>query len=157
ALEGIGNKNAQSLYMLPGLFFSGLAIMRSGRERKYWMLALNLLFLSCIIFGLILSANRSGWVVGLIALAFMFGNAGLRMKSFIYLIIVGFAVTYFVEEYASDIVEYKYDQTFVRDYKSDDARKFLLVESMKAGFDQPFLGLGPMELTEHLAIRAGSI
>lgn len=157
ALEGIGNKNAQSLYMLPGLFFSGLAIMRAGRLRKYRILALNLLLLSCIIFGLILSANRSGWVVGLIALAFIFGNSGLKMRSFVYLIILGFGVTYFVEEYASDIVEYKYDQTFVRDYKSDDARKLLLIESMKAGLDQPFLGLGPMDLTEHLAIRAGSM
>lgn len=157
-LEGIGNKNAQSLFTLPGIFFIILLITLYFKRNKYGMLALLILCMFFIVVSIFLSANRSGWV-GLIIIAFAY-LAYLRFSVSTFVIIGILSVfSYFaINRYAKDIVEHKIDKT-IDGYKSDDGRLILIKESLKVGLENPIIGVGMDELHRSMnkAVRSSSL
>ncbi|MBX2916330.1 MAG: O-antigen ligase family protein [Cyclobacteriaceae bacterium] len=157
ALEGIGNKNAQSLYMLPGLFFSSWIFSDSLRTRRLVLTLVHGIFLIVMAIGLILTANRSGWLAGILIMIFFLFKSGINFRVFLFLPLLYLVVSFYVENFALDIVDRKYEQTFVTSYSADKIRYFLLSESILAGLHNPFLGYGPIKLAEHLAESAAIV
>ena len=154
ALEGIGNKNAQSLFTLPGLFFSIFLISYYLRERKILIVAILLIGVFFIVVQTFLSANRSGYLGLFIIFISYLAFFRLNFRTiFISVILVLFAYVA-VEKYASDVFERKRKQT-VEGYGSDDGRQILIVESLKVGLENPILGIGFDNLTAEMATRLG--
>lgn len=158
ALEGIGNKNAQSLYTLPGIFFTILLVIQYLRAKRYLVVTLLVVFLFFMVIGVFLSANRSGWV-GLLIIAFTY-LVYLRFKSSTLIVFSLLAVFSYVaiNKYASDIVEHKINKT-VEGYQSDDGRIILMKESLRTGLENPVLGVGKDELHKRMskAVRMPSV
>lgn len=158
ALEGLGNKNAQSLFTLPALFLSGLLTVWSLRQRNMWLSAFLIAGLFFIVVSIFLSANRSGWLgMGVIVLIFfVYFRLSLNL-----LIIAGilFLFSYLgIDRYASDIVERKQEQT-LQGYRSDEGRLILIKESLKVGFENPWLGVGMDNLHKRMnqAVHRSSV
>lgn len=158
ALEGLGNKNAQSLFTLPALFLSGLLTVLSLRDRRFWLSAVLITGLFFIVVSIFLSANRSGWVgMGIIVLVFfVYFRLSLNL-----LIIAGilFFFSYLgIDRYARDIVERKQEQT-LQGYRSDEGRLILIKESLKVGLENPWLGVGMDRLHKqmNMAVHRSSV
>jgi hypothetical protein len=152
SLEGLGNKNAQSLFTLPGLFM-GVWLLLTYLRRRKWIATLTLVvvifFITVQIF---LSANRSGWL-GLVVvfISFLFYSGFRKATIFIGASIVFFAYVA-IEKYAGDIVERKREQT-VEGYTSDIGRQQLMRESLLVGISHPIFGIGKDELHREMARR----
>jgi hypothetical protein len=154
ALEGIGNKNAQSLFTLPGLFFSVFLISYYLRKRKILLVAILLTGVFFIVIQTFLSANRSGYLGLFIIFISYLTFFGLNFRT-IFVSIILILFTYLaVEKYASDVFERKRQQT-VEGYGSDVGRQILIVESLKVGLEHPILGIGFDNLTAEMATRLG--
>lgn len=158
ALEGIGNKNAQSLFTLPGIFLAVLLIIKYLKRRNYIMLFILGVSLFFVVIGVFLSANRSGWV-GLLIIVFSY-LIYLRF-SIVTLIIFGVLSIFSyigINRYARDIVEHKINKT-VEGYRSDEGRMILINESLKVGLENPLLGVGMDELHKRMdiAVRKPSL
>lgn len=149
ALEGIGNKNAQSLFTLPGIFLSVFLIIKYVRKRNYFMLVLLGASLFFVVIGVFLSANRSGWV-GLLIIVFSY-LIYLRFSVVTLIIFTVLSVFSYIgiNKYARDIVEHKISKT-VEGYTSDEGRVILIKESLKVGLENPLLGVGMDELHKRM-------
>lgn len=148
-LEGIGNKNAQSLFTLPGLFFCILITISNFRSKRYIFSLLTLLSLFFIVVSIFLSANRSGWVgLGIIILVYLIYFRLSTNFLFIALVLISFSYLA-VDRFASDIVEHKQKQT-LEGYESDEGRLILMKESLRVGIENPFLGVGMDELHKRM-------
>lgn len=155
-LDGIGNKNAQSLFTLPGLFFGSFLLVRALSERKIIKIFILVSFLFVIITGVFLSANRSGWlglVIIFIAILFVIG---IRGRTIFFSVIVIALSYYAVDRFASDIFSRKKKQT-IEGYRSDVGRRMLMVESMTIGIENPLFGVGIDELHHQMAARLGLV
>ncbi len=152
SLEGLGNKNAQSLFTLPGLFL-GVWLLLTYIRRTKWVAAGTLIVaIFFITVQLFLSANRSGWLgLAVIFISFFFYSGFRRTTIFIGAGIIFFAYLA-IEKYASDIVERKREQT-VGGYASDEGRQLLMKESFLVGIAHPILGIGKDELHREMARR----
>lgn len=151
ALEGLGNKNAQSLFTLPGLFLSILLLVWSLRKKNVILTAALLAGIFFIVISIFLSANRSGWVgLGIIvAIYFMYFRLSLNLM---FVVTVLFFFSYLgIDKYASDIVERKRMQT-VEGYESDEGRLILIKESLKVGYENPLLGIGMDQLHKRMNV-----
>ncbi|SFB99345.1 O-Antigen ligase [Flexibacter flexilis DSM 6793] len=152
ALEGLGNKNAQSLYTLPGLYLSIILLLHSYEERNIIKVAIFLSVVFILLIGLVLSANRSGWVGAMVVFAVAVVRMGISIKTIIIggvLMIIGYIA---VINFAADIVEHKLNKT-TDGYESDNKRELLILTSMQLGLEHPILGLGLDGLREELAHR----
>ncbi|MFN8313185.1 MAG: hypothetical protein U0289_10265 [Cyclobacteriaceae bacterium] len=145
-LEGIGNKNAQSLFTLPGIFLGSVMLLRAIGGRKFGEIVVLSLALFVILISMFLSGNRSGWLGLLVIFIAMLVITGLRPRAILFsLVILG--LTYVaIGQYASDIVERKREQT-TSGYSSDIGRRMLMVESMRVGLEHPFSEWGWMNCT----------
>ena len=158
ALEGLGNKNAQSLFTLPALFLSGLLTIWSLRQRNFWLSAFLITGLFFIVVSIFLSANRSGWVgMGIIVLIF-FVYFRLSLNLLIIAGILFFFSFLGIDRYARDIVERKQQQT-LQGYRSDEGRMILIKESLKVGLENPWLGVGMDRLHKqmNMAVHRSSV
>jgi hypothetical protein len=117
-LEGLGNKNAQSLFTLPGLFLSVFLSLYYLKRRKP---LLTLILLCCIFFitiQIFLSANRSGWLgLFVIFVSYLF-FARFSFRALLIGIVLAIFTYMAVENYAADIYERKSTQT-LEGYESD--------------------------------------
>lgn len=148
----LGNKNAQSLYTLPGLFFASLSLLRSYEQKNI----IKALFFAGAIFlliiGIALSANRSGWVGAFIILLFIMIRMGISFRTVIIgglLVVMGY---YAVTIFAADIIEHKFKKT-TEGYGSDERREELIFLSLKIGLEHPFFGVGFDRLLYELGTR----
>lgn len=151
-LEGIGNKNAQSLFTLPGLFLGTVVFGNLVSRRKWFLIIILAGCIFLILMSIFLSANRSG----LLGLAFIFLSAlfisGIHGPSLILSIIVlGFSYVV-IENYSKDIFEHKTEQT-IEGYSSDRGRMILINESISAGLKNPILGMGMDRLHREMASK----
>lgn len=155
ALEGLGNKNAQSLYTLPGLFFALHFLYDSIRSKRVFPIILLFGTIMVIVVAAIFTANRSGWLGALVVAVSLLYRVGFdfRIVSFLALISVG--ATFYISNNASEVVEHKVNQT-VEGYSSDEKRMDLLRESMLLGIEYPLIGLGQDALHQELANRVKS-
>lgn len=151
-LEGLGNKNAQSLFTLPGIFLGILLLLKYLKDRKL----IQVLILSSSIFfimvSVFLSANRSGWLGLLVILVVFVVYLGVGVRSMILLSVFSVLSYFAIENYAIDIVEHKRDQT-VEGYSSDEGRQRLALMAFEVGMENPVLGVGMDELHKEMAIR----
>jgi hypothetical protein len=152
ALEGIGNKNAQSLFTLPGLFLGTIVSMRLIAMRKWFFLTILACCLFFILISLFLSANRSGWVGLAVIFLSIFYVSGLRIRSLLLMTIIIAASYFVIENFTKDIFEHKRKQT-VDGYISDEGRKLLMIHSLTVGLENPILGVGMDELHQQMAMR----
>jgi len=130
--EGIGNKNSQSLYTLPGLFFAMYFLGGSFIKRRKLRLLFYASSILTIVLSLALSANRSGWISAILIIIF-----GLLWNKFSIKFVIMFVVLssfgyYLIDAYAHDIVAHKIEVT-EKGYASDEGRieliKLFLIES----------------------------
>lgn len=152
ALEGLGNKNAQSLYTLPGLFILAILLLRSYEQKKIIRMALYSGGIFLLLIGLVLSANRSGWVGAGVIFAFIVARMGISVKTMLIGVMVVLMGYFAVVNFASDIVEHKVNKT-TEGYSSDEKREKLLLESMLVGLEHPIMGLGNEGLYRELSRR----
>ena len=155
ALEGLGNKNAQSLFFLPGLFYGIHEILNAYRKKSWVWLSMLTGACAIILVGALLAASRSGWL----AVAFVILWAGYRLGiSIRTLVMIGLfaGIAYIgIQQYASDIVDHKVEQT-VEGYDSDEKRQNLIIQSVLIGLRNPVFGLGHIGLQKALAKRVKS-
>jgi len=69
--EGIGNKNSQSLYTLPGMFFNAYFLGRSIKSNKQFLMIFYIASFLTMILSSALTANRSGWVGIIVIMIFL--------------------------------------------------------------------------------------
>lgn len=151
-LEGLGNKNAQSLYTLPGIFVGILLLLKYLKERRLFFVAVLSVSLFFILVSMFLSANRSGWLGLMIILVVYVVYLGLGIRSILLLGIFGVLIYFVIERYAFDIVEHKREQT-VEGYSSDVGRQRLALMAFEVGLENPVLGVGIDELHREMAYR----
>jgi hypothetical protein len=152
ALEGLGNKNAQSLYTLPGLFLASIALLRNYERRNILQMTILGGGIFILMIGLVLSANRSGWVGALVVFGFMVIRMGVSFRTILIggvFVVMGY---FAVMNFAADIVEHKMNKT-TEGYGSDNKRVDLIVESLRIGIEHPFFGVGLDKLRIQLAER----
>ncbi|MBX2894282.1 MAG: hypothetical protein KF763_02485 [Cyclobacteriaceae bacterium] len=154
ALEGLGNKNAQSLYTLPGIFFGMLLIQRSIKKRKFMVIGIVSIAIFFILVSVFLSANRSGWLgLFIILISFVF-YIGVGVRSILLVCMFSMLSYFIIGRYASDIVEHKSEQT-LEGYSSDVGRQRLATLAFKIGFENPIIGVGMDELHRQMAYQLG--
>lgn len=151
-LEGIGNKNAQSLFTLPGVFFGSILFLRAIEKRRFGEMTLLAISMFLILISIFLSGNRSGWLGLLIIFLAMLLYSGLGPRSILFSVTI-IGLSYFaIREYASDIVARKSVQT-TEGYSSDVGRRQLMIQSVAVGLENPLLGVGIDELHRQMALR----
>lgn len=153
-LEGIGNKNAQSLFTLPGLFFSIFLVLHYLKQRKILLVVLLLASIFFITIQIFLSANRSGWVGLMIIFLTYLAFTGVNIRALLLSSVLVVFAYVAVVNFASDIVERKRTQT-LEGYESDEGRKILIVQSITVGLENPIFGVGFDRLAEEMAMRLG--
>ena len=151
-LEGIGNKNAQSLFTLPGVFLGSYLLIKAIAQRQFLKVIVMISFLFFTVISIFLSANRSGWLgLAIIAVStfFVMGLKGRTILFSMVLVVISYLA---VELYASDIFERKRRQT-TEGYSSDVGRQLLMRQSLTVGLENPVFGVGMDELHRQMAIR----
>jgi hypothetical protein len=156
ALAGIGNKNAQSLYTLPGFFFGVYLMLKYIKEKKTFPLVLCAIMLLAIIGNIIISANRSGWVSAIAVILYFLYRAGLKFTTIINALLISVFIFYFVNYFAKDSVSRKLTQT-ESGYSSDYIRGNLFLNGVIAGIENPVLGLGQTGIFKSNGDSVGSI
>jgi len=152
--EGIGNKNSQSLYTLPGLFFAMYFLGRSFIKRRKLALLFYASSILAIVLSMALSANRSGWISSSLIIIFgLFWNK-FSIKFVILFVALSSLGYYLINTYAHDIVAHKIEVT-QEGYASDEGRIELIRESFNIGFENFLFGLGKDNFHEELAKRIG--
>lgn len=154
-LEGLGNKNAQSLYTLPGLLLACISLLRKYEEKKIIQVALYGGAIFVLLIGLVLSANRSGWLGAVIIFGFMVIRMGVSFRTILIGCVFVMMGYFAVINFAADLVEHKINKT-TDGYSSDTKRQDLIYHSMMLGFEYPILGLGLDRLKKELDQRIQS-
>lgn len=154
ALEGLGNKNAQSLFTLPAIFLGFILFLKYYAEKKVARMMALAIIMFFIFVSVFLSANRSGWLgLSVIAVVFIL-YAGISVRSIALALLVGSLVFVAIDRYAKDIVEHKRDQT-LGGYASDRGRQQLAIQALLVGLENPVIGVGKDELHRQMATRLG--
>lgn len=152
ALEGLGNKNAQSLFTLPAIFFGLMLWLKYFSDRKISRLISLTAILFFILVSVFISANRSGWLgLGIIGVVFMIFT-GVNSRAIVLATVIGIISYVSIEKYAIDIVEHKREQT-LKGYASDRGRELLALQAIQVGLENPLLGVGKDELHRQMALR----
>lgn len=154
ALEGIGNKNAQSLFTLPGVFLAIYLAIHYLKTRRFVLVGILLLAIFFITVQIFLSANRSGWIGLFIIFVSYLLFYGVNIRTILISAVLGIFVYLAIDNYAADIFERKRTQT-TGGYRSDVGRQMLIVESLSVGLEHPFFGVGFDNLTTEMARRLG--
>ncbi|HLT72991.1 MAG TPA: O-antigen ligase family protein [Cyclobacteriaceae bacterium] len=153
ALEGLGNKNAQSQFTLPGFFFICFNLFHQLRTKKYFKAASSVSMAVIVVVGGVLTGNRSGYLGIVIVILVFIVAFRFSIRALVAFILLTMASTYLVDRLALRTFERKLEITTAEDYVSDRAREMLIRESIFAGLENPFPGLGFAGLTQELASR----
>jgi hypothetical protein len=154
ALEGIGNKNAQSLFTLPGVFLAIFLVTYYLKQKRYLLVGLLLFATFFIIVQIFLSANRSGWIGLFVIFVSYLLFYGVNGRTLLISAALAFFVYIAIDNYAADIFKRKKNQT-TEGYKSDVGRQRLIIESLSVGLENPVIGVGFDNLTVEMARRLG--
>ena len=153
ALEGLGNKNAQSQFTLPGFFLICFNLFHQLRTYKYLKASFSVAMAVVVIVGGVLTGNRSGYL-GIVVVILVFIVAfRFSVRALVAFILLTLASTYLVDRLALRTFERKLEITTAEDYVSDRAREQLIRESVTAGLQNPFPGLGLIGLQKEMAAR----
>ena len=151
-LEGFGNKNAMSLYLLPGTFMAGFKWLEALRQRKWLWFGLLSGLLMLMVVGAIFSGNRSGWLSLAFVFACMILKSGISARTLLLIMVVS-SITYVaVTQVANRVFEHKLEVT-QEGYTSDTKRQRLIYHSTMIALENPFLGAGKEKLFTELATR----
>jgi O-antigen ligase len=149
-LEGIANKNAFSMYLLPiMLIASYLLLHRMTSLSTKIVLGVAIATMSVSIFA---STNRSGYL-GVLLIVVMLASRGRRLRAIAGIALVAGLSYYVLDRYRStDVFSMRVEQS-LEGYSSDPMRMQLVPESLKLGLDHPFFGMSPQWLPVHLRER----
>ncbi|MCK6546321.1 O-antigen ligase family protein [Myxococcota bacterium] len=151
-MEGIGNKNAYSIYALPGLLFAVHLVMLPNTSKR-----LKMILVPCIVgilFTLLSTANRSGWL-GAIMIAGIFGLRAVRGSRNITIFVAVLALSGYVGSKFGNIemLEHRIRQTQYGQ-TADSMRRDLIVTSFEIFLESPLMGVSPQRLGLELGRRA---
>ena len=152
ALEGLGNKNAQSLFTLPGFFFCVFFIEQALTKRRRILILLYGAALGLISLGILYSANRSGYIGAILIVLSLVVRGGFSVRNLILSGLILVVGGYLALTYTEDIIEHKLEQT-TEGYSSDQKRQDLIVQGLLLGLENPVFGLGHDGLHEALPDR----
>lgn len=149
-LDGLGNKNAFSLYYLPGILLATWAwTIKPVQGWLRWAMMASVLFLSLTA---LIGGNRSGWLgVGIVGLGALSWGRSMRVFSAIAITSICIYVA-FDRVISADVFRERWRQT-TEGYSSDELREQLFETSLEIGLENPLLGLGPFGLQAELAHR----
>jgi O-antigen ligase len=148
--EGMGNKNAFSLYSLPILLLIGFVFLRVRTSRL-----VRAILVGCALVMLATtfqSGNRSGWL-GVLVIGTMLLTTGRRLRDIIIIaLLAGLTYLTMTRFVSTDVLEYRLEQSRAG-LSSDSLRQELFVTSMEVGLANPILGVSPQRLPSELARR----
>lgn len=151
-MEGIGNKNAYSIYALPGLFMAVHLVMLPSATKRAKMILIPCIV--GILFTLLSTANRSGWL-GAILIAGIFGLRAVRGRRNIVILVAVLGLSGYVgskfgnlEMLEHRIRQTQYGQT------ADSMRRDLIVTAIDIFVENPLMGVSPQRLGLELGRRA---
>lgn len=150
-LEEVANKNAFSLYILPGLLLGGEIAVHAAPKRLVlrWGLMAALAVIAASPF---LTANRSGWL-GVVVTLVMLALFRLRLRASVFIVVLGAVGYAVISQYGTTAVaEARWEET-VQGYSSDKLRWELFREAWKIGLENPILGVSPQYLPRELSSR----
>jgi len=149
-LRGIANKNAYSIYALPGVMLAAFVLLHFRQRR--WATATLVASILTSTFVLFTGANRSGWG-GILVIGAMLAIQARRWRA---LTLVGglAAASYVVFSVFGDSETFRYQaQRTTSGYGSDTLRQSLFLTAIEIGIENPFFGIGVQELPRELAKR----
>mgnify|MGYP001594995030 FL=1 len=151
--EHVANKNAFSLYVLPGAMLGAEIAVRSPPRNELWRWGLYgaLIVVAASVFA---TANRSGWL-GIAVIAGLLVASGRTLRVwFLTMALVAGSYVVLAEYGTTKTVETRWEET-VEGYSSDDLRWELFREAWRTGLANPVLGVSPAALPTELARRTG--
>ncbi len=154
--EGVANKNAFSLYVLPALLLMTAQILN---ERKHKFLRVLLIVLSLFtVYTIFSSANRSGWLGVGVILLFGLLSTGLSFRRVVMIgvLALGSASIIYGSSRPRNVIETRMNDAYDRD-ESDQLRRKLILASLQVLIRNPILGASPdrlhRELPKYLNVR----
>ena len=139
--KGLGNKNTYSLYAIPA-FLLGLSYFSFSKQNVSLQSVLVVCFLATILWAVLVSGNRSGWIGVLLVFALLFTGRRQKLRLFAIAALVGASVYIFAAESTSKILAHKREVT-LKTYDGDTARWEILKAGIKTIAENPILGLSP--------------
>lgn len=150
-LASIGNKNAFSLFGLPCILICAELAMRRGVS-----VSIRAVLLACaatVALVIFLSANRSGWLSAVLIGLLLVANRGGRLRGAILVsVVVGTVLFTLNEFFDTGVFERRVNQT-LEGYASDTFRIALFKNSFWVGLEHPLVGAGPATFGYELASR----
>lgn len=148
---GIGNKNSQSQYILPGFFFICYLFAKSLKVNYFESFLWGISILVVIV-GVAYTGNRSGYLGLILVLTILVVHFKVSFATIALVLIFGLAGSYLLDNFAAEVVERKLQQT-TEGKKGDSYRQVLFIQSILIGLENPVFGLGLKGLGRELAAR----
>jgi hypothetical protein len=150
-MEGVANKNAFSLYALPGLLLSTHFLLEPTTRKRTRLLMLGPIVL--VIVCIFSTANRSGWLCVLLIFLFHAYRVIRSFRRFLLFAFLACGAYEGVNLSNRELVEYKIEQTR-EGYASDRLRIELLMASFRVGLSHPVIGVSPQRVPYEVAKRS---
>jgi len=149
-LRGIGNKNAYSLYALPGVVLAINLYLKDKKKVNSFFLLPGILFGS---FGLIISGSRAAWLCLLVVFAFALKRE-VNLKFIFKTILLGGTIIFIVFRlsFIERIFQNRINQT-LDNYNGDNVRVSLIEDSLNYWTENPILGVSYFQLQKYLGLR----
>jgi O-antigen ligase len=147
-MEGVANKNAFSLYALPGLLLATHFVLDPTTPRKTRLFLIGPIVL--VIVSVFATANRSGWLGVLLVFLFFAYRVIRSFRKFLLLAMLVSGAYVAVSLSNREMIEYKIQQT-QEGYSSDHLRLELFVAAVKIGLEHPLIGVSPQRVPYEIA------
>jgi hypothetical protein len=152
-MEGVANKNAFSLYVLPGLMLGSYYAFGSKMKPFYRTIVIAMLVVVLIV--LFSTANRSGWL-GAVLIGLMLAWRFIRnLKRLALIVCFAGSTTYLINHFGNRSVLERRIQETEEGYSSDQLRMELFVASLKVGLANPIIGVSPQRIGFDIQRRSG--
>ncbi len=151
-LQGIANKNAFSMYLLPAVLIGAHTLVTQKSALLYrWLLIGGILLTILATFS---SGNRSGWL-GMIAIGAVLGLKSIgRIRNLLLISVIVVTGMLLIENFGNTrVIEVRANKTEAG-YSSDSYRLWILEQSLEIGWEHPLLGVSPQRIPTQVAIRS---
>jgi O-antigen ligase len=149
-----GNKNAFSLYSIPVFLFALMNISRSKPSLNIYFVT-NIALVGLLVMAILVSGNRSGWLIYVLAFLMVFVKKNNKGKGIIIAGIIALSIFQVSDADVFRIVHHKIQVTN-NQYAGDLTRIKIMREGLGLVLERPFLGWSPHDLAFELSRRLNS-